>query len=40
MVVNPLFVIPAKAGIHLLPVESGTFISWIPAFAGMTSGGK
>jgi hypothetical protein len=31
-------VIPAKAGIHLLPKETQSRTrSWIPAFAGMTA---
>ena len=33
------FVIPAKAGIHHPPSQGRTAISWIPAFAGMTSVG-
>ncbi len=30
------FVIPAKAGIHLLPAQNCGCISWTPAFAGVT----
>jgi hypothetical protein len=36
---NPFSVIPAKAGIHLLSSSPGKE-DWIPAFAGMTSGGR
>ena len=36
MLFNP--VIPAKAGIHVVP--SAVFAAWIPACAGMTKGVK